>query len=241
MNLKRFTRGPALYIVLALVLVVAVTAGLRGSDYKPASTAQVFNDISSGQVSPDKNKNILLDKEQEVRVTLTNGKKYQASFLIDQGRDFAAAFKSADVDYNVKVSHENIFLSFLFSVFPVNPKDPPAHIQGKSYRIQTVGFFRWPVETTVPADGLIHFCGFGGLLSISPPGLPNGVPPRLFSGKGYSRLFALNAATGSFDDVQPSVLFSYSGRFDEIRHSIRITATCNGAAATRTYRLSHRF
>jgi len=119
MNLKRFTRGPALYIVLALVLVVAVTAGLRGSDYKPASTAQVFNDISSGQVSPDKNKNILLDKEQEVRVTLTNGKKYQASFLIDQGRDFAAAFKNADVDYTVKVSHENIFVSFLFSVFPI--------------------------------------------------------------------------------------------------------------------------
>jgi len=53
MNLKRFTRGPALYIVLALVLVVAVTAGLRGSDYKSTSTAEVFNYISSGQVSTD--------------------------------------------------------------------------------------------------------------------------------------------------------------------------------------------
>src|SRR4051812_25040979 len=121
MNLKRFTRGPALYILLALVLVVAVTAGLRGSDYKSASTAQVFNYISSGQVSTDKThvKNHLLDKEQQVRVTLTNGKKYQASFLTEQGRDFAAAFKSADVPYDVTVSHENIFVSFLFSVFPI--------------------------------------------------------------------------------------------------------------------------
>jgi cell division protease FtsH len=121
MNLKRFTRGPALYIVLALVLVVAVTAGLRGSDYKPASTAQVFKYISSGQVSTDSKhvKNQLLDKEQQVRITLTDGKKFQASFLIDQGRDFAAAFKAADVPYDVKVSHENIFVSFLFSVFPI--------------------------------------------------------------------------------------------------------------------------
>jgi cell division protease FtsH len=121
MNLKRFTRGPALYIVLALVLVVAVTAGLRGSDYKPASTAQIFSYISSGQVSTDSVhvKNQLLDKEQEVRVTLDNGKKYQASFLVDQGRDFAAAFKTANVPYDVKVSHENIFVSFLFSVFPI--------------------------------------------------------------------------------------------------------------------------
>jgi cell division protease FtsH len=121
MNLKRFTRGPALYIVLALILVVAVTAGLRGNDYKPASTAQVFKYISSGQVDTDSKhvKNQLLDKEQQVRITLTDGKKYQASFLIDQGRDFAAAFKNADVPYDVKVSHDNIFVSFLFSVFPI--------------------------------------------------------------------------------------------------------------------------
>ncbi|MCU1599847.1 MAG: Microtubule-severing ATPase, partial [Frankiales bacterium] len=121
MNLKRFTRGPALYIVLFLVLVVAVTAGLRGTDYKASNTAQILDYISSGQVVDDAKhpKNQLLDKEQQVRITLTDGRKFQASYLIDQGRDFAAAFKEAKVHYDVKVSHENIFLSFLFSVFPI--------------------------------------------------------------------------------------------------------------------------
>jgi cell division protease FtsH len=122
MNLKRFTRGPALYIVLALILVVAVTAGLRGSDYKSTNTAQVFNYISSGQVDTSTThgvKNHLIHNDQQLRITLENGKQYQASFLVDQGRDFAAAFKSADVPYDVTVSHENIFVSFLFSVFPI--------------------------------------------------------------------------------------------------------------------------
>jgi hypothetical protein len=131
--------------------------------------------------------------------------------------------------------------AFLFSVFPVNPKDAPVRIQGKSYRIQTIGFFRWPVENTVPADGLIHFCGPGGLLPISPPGLPHGVAPRLFSGKLHGNLVALNAATGSLDELPGTVAFKWSGRFDEAKHSIRITATCNGVTATRTYRLTHRF
>jgi hypothetical protein len=135
----------------------------------------------------------------------------------------------------------NAHEAFLFSVFPVNPKNPPVSIKGKSYRIQTIGFFRWPVENTVPADGLIHFCGPGGLLPISPPGLPGSVAPRLFSGKLHGGLFTLNAATGSFDEVPGSVAFQWSGRFDETKHSIRITATCNGVTATRTYRLTHRF
>src|SRR5689334_22500123 len=118
MNLKRFTRGPALYIVLALVLVVAVTTGLRGTDYKTTSTAQLLEYINSGQVSTDETpvRNKLLDKEQQVRVVLKNPDKqgrtkFQASFLVDQGRDFAAAFDKNDIPYDVKVSRESLFVS----------------------------------------------------------------------------------------------------------------------------------
>ena len=42
MNLKRYARGPALYIVLGLILVLAVTNGLRGNGgYKSSNTATV--------------------------------------------------------------------------------------------------------------------------------------------------------------------------------------------------------
>jgi len=51
MNLKRYARGPALYIVLALILVVAVTSGLRGNGgYQTSDTATVLTDIQNGDV-----------------------------------------------------------------------------------------------------------------------------------------------------------------------------------------------
>jgi cell division protease FtsH len=119
MNLKRFARGPALYIVLALVLVVFVTNGLRGNGgYKTSDTATVLSAIQSGDVVSSAKYNKLLDKEQTVKVELKDGKKLQASFLIDQGRDFATAFKDKNLKYDVTVSHENILVSLLLSFLP---------------------------------------------------------------------------------------------------------------------------
>ena len=119
MNLKRYARGPALYIVLALILVVAVTSGLRGNGgYKPSDTATVLTAIQNGDVISSAKSNKLLDKEQTVKVELTNHKKLQASFLVDQGRDFANAFKEKGIKYDVSVSHENVLVSLLLSFLP---------------------------------------------------------------------------------------------------------------------------
>ena len=119
MNLKRYARGPALYIVLALIVVIAVSSGLRGSGgYKASDTATVLTAIQSGEVISSAKSNKLLDKEQQVRVELRSGKKLQASFLVDQGRDFAAAFKDKDLKYDVTVSHDNVFVSLLLSFLP---------------------------------------------------------------------------------------------------------------------------
>jgi cell division protease FtsH len=119
MNLKRYARGPALYIILALVLVVLVTNGLRGNGgYKTVDTATVLSAIQSNDVKDDPKLNKLLDKEQTVKVELKNGKKIQANFLFDQGRDFAAAFKDQKIHYDVTVSHENILVSLLVSFLP---------------------------------------------------------------------------------------------------------------------------
>jgi cell division protease FtsH len=119
MNLKRYARGPALYIVLALVLLVAVTSGLKGNGgYKKSDTATVLSAIENGDVVDSAKSNKLLDKEQQVKVELKSGKKLEASFLVDQGRDFAAAFDKADVKYDVTVSHQNLLVSLLFSFLP---------------------------------------------------------------------------------------------------------------------------
>ena len=119
MNLKRYARGPALYIVLGLVLVLALSSGLRGNGgYKTSYTSTVLNHINAGDVRSSRTENKLLDKEQTVRVVLKDGQKLEASYLSDQGRDFAAAFKASNTDYTVSVSHENVLVSVLLSFLP---------------------------------------------------------------------------------------------------------------------------
>jgi len=119
MNLKRLTRGPALYILLAVILVLAVSSGFRGDGgYKQSDTATVLSAIADGEVVSSAKSNKLLDKEQEVKVELKDGRKLKASFLTDQGRDFASAFERSGVKYDVTVSHENIFVSLLLSFLP---------------------------------------------------------------------------------------------------------------------------
>ncbi|GAC1443525.1 MAG: ATP-dependent zinc metalloprotease FtsH [Mycobacteriales bacterium] len=120
MNFKRLTRGPFLYIVLGLLVVLALSSGLRGNGgYKDATTATVLTSISSGDVvASKKDPAELLDKEQQVRVRLKDGRKLQASFLIDQGREFADAFKANSVEYTVKVTRESVLFSILISLLP---------------------------------------------------------------------------------------------------------------------------
>ena len=119
MNLKRYTRGPALYIVLGLIVVLAVTNGLRGNGgYKTSNTATVLGHIVAGDVRSSATDNQLLDKEQQVKIVLKDGSKLQANFLASQGRDFAQAFEKSGVKYDVGVSHENLFVSLLLSFLP---------------------------------------------------------------------------------------------------------------------------
>src|SRR5688500_16745997 len=100
MNFKRLTRGPFLYIVLGLLL--GLSSGLRGDGgFKKTDTAAVLAAIAEGDVkSSEKEPALLLDKEQQVKVTLENGKKLQASFLIHQGQQFADAFARKGVIYD---------------------------------------------------------------------------------------------------------------------------------------------
>jgi cell division protease FtsH len=120
MNFKRLTRGPFLYIVLGLLVVLALSSGLRGDGgYKKTETATILAKINAGDVAPTKNDPaLLLDKEQQVKIRLKDGSKMQASFLIDQGREFADAFEKNNVKYDVRVTRESVLFSILVSLLP---------------------------------------------------------------------------------------------------------------------------
>jgi len=121
MKLKRLARGPFLYITLALLVVLALSNVLGGSGgYDRSDTASVLGQIKDGNVaSSGRDPALLLDKEQQVRVVLKDGKKLQADFLYDQGQQFAAAFDAADVRYDVQVNRQNVFVSLLVSFLPI--------------------------------------------------------------------------------------------------------------------------
>jgi len=120
MKLKRLARGPFLYITLLLLVVLALSSAFRGNGgYSTSNTATVLQEIQKGNVaSSGRDPALILDKEQEVRVTLNNGKKLQASFLAGEGRQFSDAFNSANVVWDVKVSSTNPLVSILISFLP---------------------------------------------------------------------------------------------------------------------------
>ena len=106
MNLKRFSRGPFLYITLGLLVLLILTGSFRGDgEFTKVDTSAVLTAIADGEVkSTGADPVLLLDKEQEIRLELADGKtiggesKVKASFLFDQGRQFSQALEKAGID-----------------------------------------------------------------------------------------------------------------------------------------------
>lgn len=135
---------------------------------------------------------------------------------------------------------------FMYRLNLFKPK--PTVIQGRRITLQSFAFLKWLQETSVPADGIVHFCGMGGRFPISPPGLPNGTPAGLLDYRGMSPVYPVVAATGKPlgwpDQIAPdgpARPFSFHGRFNEKKHLIKITGTCDGITQTHTYKLTKRF
>ncbi len=127
MNVKRYARGPFLYILLGIIALLLLNSGLKGDGgFKKTQTAAVMNAIADGDVlSSKQDPALLLDKEQQIKVVLKPGHridgagKLQASYLVDQGKDFAVAMNKAGVIYDVKVSKDNVLVSLLLSFLPI--------------------------------------------------------------------------------------------------------------------------
>ena len=127
MNLKRFSRGPFLYVTLGLMVLLILSGSLRGDgDYKEVDTAAVLAAIAAGDVKSSDDEPVeVLDKEQEIRLELKDGttidgeSKVRASFLFDQGREFTEALQEADVTYDVKVNNQGLLTQLLISFLPI--------------------------------------------------------------------------------------------------------------------------
>ncbi|WP_061291185.1 ATP-dependent zinc metalloprotease FtsH [Herbidospora cretacea] len=126
MDLKRFTRGPLLWILGIVVLLLLVTTLMNtGGNYTSADTSTVLQQINSGNVVSAK----IVDKDQLAQVTLAKpitvgGKstdRIQSSWVTGQGVQFTDSLAKANPKngWTVEVPKENFFVTLLMSFLPI--------------------------------------------------------------------------------------------------------------------------
>ncbi|GAA4579945.1 ATP-dependent zinc metalloprotease FtsH [Planotetraspora phitsanulokensis] len=126
MDLKRFTRGPLLWILGIVVLLLLVTTMFNGGgNYTTADTSTVVQQITQGNV---KNATVV-DKDQRVELTLNKpievaGKstdRIQAPWVEGQGVKLTDALQAANPPkgWTAEVPRENFLVSLLVSFLPI--------------------------------------------------------------------------------------------------------------------------
>jgi cell division protease FtsH len=124
MDVKRYFRGPLLWVLLFGLLVALVMWGVNPSgSYEKTDTAKVIQEIQNGQVQSAK----IVDKDQRIEVTLVDKakKQQQASWVDGQGLKLQELLQQKydggqlKGGYNVEVPKQSFILNLLFSLLPI--------------------------------------------------------------------------------------------------------------------------
>ncbi len=128
MDVKRYFRGPVMWIVLAVLAVVVLMQVVGSSGgYKTVDTGQVVAAINDNKVESAK---LTTGDEQTIKVTLKDGvkvegsSKIQASYIGDQGVAIAGTLQTKYQDkqipdgYTVSPTKQNAFVGVLLSLLP---------------------------------------------------------------------------------------------------------------------------
>jgi cell division protease FtsH len=128
MDVKRYFRGPVMWIVLAVLAVVVLMQVVGSSGgYKTVDTGQVVQAINDNKVEQAK---LTTGDEQTIKVELKNGEKVegsskiQASYIGDQGVTIANTLQTKYQDkqipdgYTVSPTKQNAFVGILLSLLP---------------------------------------------------------------------------------------------------------------------------
>ncbi|MER6100205.1 ATP-dependent zinc metalloprotease FtsH [Streptomyces sp. NPDC001728] len=128
MDVKRYFRGPVMWIVLAVLAVVVLMQVVGSSEgYKTVDTGKVVQAIDKNQVKQAK---VTTGDEQIVKIELVDGQKIdnsskvQASYIGTQGADLAdklqQKFEAGQIEkgYTVSPTKQSPFVSILLSLLP---------------------------------------------------------------------------------------------------------------------------
>ncbi|MBA9001509.1 MULTISPECIES: ATP-dependent zinc metalloprotease FtsH [Thermomonospora] len=124
MDVKRYFRGPLLWVLLLGLLVTLVVWGAGSSNgYKAADTSEIISDITRNRVQSAK----IIDKDQRIEVTLKGreAEKKKASWVSGQGLELQRLLQTKSDQgqlpggYNVDVPQQSVFLNLIFSLLPI--------------------------------------------------------------------------------------------------------------------------
>src|SRR4051794_8735490 len=118
---KRFLRGPWVWIVIAVVgVLLALQFLATSSSYSQVDTSTMSRYISDGTVKTV----TFVDRDQTIQAELDNGKKVTSSWVQGQQRDLVrvanAGVKKGDIkDYNVTVAKPSLLWSIIGAIAPI--------------------------------------------------------------------------------------------------------------------------
>ncbi len=122
MDMKRIARGPVLWILLALVLLLVATSvmsDLRGPAEVP--TSQAVQSIQQNQVAEA----TLVDKDQRLNLTLNDGTQQTTQYITGQGVELQQLLQTKFDEgqlkdgYDVEVPQESLLVTLLVSFLPI--------------------------------------------------------------------------------------------------------------------------
>jgi cell division protease FtsH len=121
-SVKRWFRGPWLWVVLFAILILVVLDVVSNRDsYKEITTSEMITKIESGDVEDV----VFIDGDQTIQVITTSDEKFQSHWLSDQGIELLNTVeeqKAADNiqgTYDVQVPKPSLFWTFVSSFLPI--------------------------------------------------------------------------------------------------------------------------
>ncbi len=120
MDFKRILKGPWLWIVLTVIIVLTVLQVASSNDgYQEVETATMVTYFDNSKVKDV----TFVEGDQQIRATLNDGKKVRATWLGDQGSRLMQQAERAVTDkklksYNVEIAKPSLLGSILGTLLP---------------------------------------------------------------------------------------------------------------------------
>ena len=120
MNLKKMFKGPWLWIVITVFVVITVLQfASSSSDDSEINTATMVTYFDTGKIKDV----TFVEGDQQIRATLNDGKKVRATWLGNQGYELVQKATSSVADkklktFNVKIAKPSLFGTFVASLLP---------------------------------------------------------------------------------------------------------------------------